>query len=45
MYQGHMCMYTKYKVSMYNPVPGGVCTDANTTNAANSNDDGQSMIV
>ena len=34
-----MHMYTKYEVSMSNPVAGGVHNDAN------ANDDGQSMIV
>ena len=44
-------MYTKYEVSMYNPVPGEVCTDNANDNAndddtnANANDDGQSMIM
>ena len=40
----HMC--TKYEVSMYNPVPGEVCTDDVNANAnADANDDTQSMIV
>ena len=39
--QLHMC--TKYKVSMYNPVPGEVCTD--DTNNADANNNGQLMIV
>ena len=43
--------YTKYEVSMSNPVAGGgVHTNDNDTNNdanndANANDDGQSMIV
>ena len=36
-------MYTKYQVSMSNPVPGEVCKDDN--NDANANDDRQSMIA
>ena len=41
-----MHMYTKYEVSMFNPVMGGMCTDNDTNaNDANANDDGQSMIV
>ena len=43
-----MHMYTKYEVSMSNPVPGEVCTDndANAnTNDASANDNEQSMIV
>ena len=39
---GHVYMYTKYKVSMSNHVPGGVCTD--DANADDTND-GQNMIV
>ena len=41
-----MHMYTKYEVSMFNPVMGGgMCTDNDTNaNDANANDDGQSMI-
>ena len=39
-----MHMYTKYEVSMSNPVPGEVCTDDDDDNA-DANDDGQCMIV
>ena len=35
----HMC--TKYEVSMFNPVPGEVCTDDVDAN----HDDGQSIII
>ena len=41
-------MYTKYEVSMSNPVLGEVCTDNANDDDANdtdANDDGQSMIV
>ena len=45
IYGGHVHMYTKYEVSMSNPVPGGggVCTDyanANANDDANANDNG-----
>ena len=41
-----MCKYTKYEISMSNPVAGEVCTDddANTDDPT-PNNDGQSMIV
>ena len=44
----HMC--TKCEVSMYNPVPGGMCTDTNADTPmqdddTDANDDRQSMIV
>ena len=41
----HVHMYTKYKVSMSNPVPGEVCTDDANDDDDNANDDGQSMTV
>ena len=37
-------MYTKYEVSMSNPVSGGMCTDK-ANNANDNNDDRQFMIV
>ena len=39
-----MHMYTKYEVSMSNPVLGEVCTDDDNANANDTNDR-QSMIV
>ena len=39
-----MHKYTKYEVSVSNPVAGGGCTD-DDTNADDANNDGQSMIV
>ena len=39
-------MYTKYEVSMSNPVPGrGVHRTDQANNANENNDDGQFMIV
>ena len=41
-----MHIYTKYEVSMSNPVLGEVCTDDNANaDDTNANDNGQSMIV
>ena len=36
----YMHIYTKYEVSMSNPVPGEVCTDDSNHNDATANDDG-----
>ena len=42
---GYVHMYTKYEVSMSNPVPREVCTDDDDANDKGANEDEQSMIV
>ena len=42
----HVHMYTKYQVSMSNPLwQGEVCTGNDDDTNANANDDAQNMIV
>ena len=37
-------MYTKHEVSMSNPMPGEVCTDANANNARPTKHDSTRLI-